>query len=262
MDHSNASLSPKTILCIPGNWKNSDEMANAVAVNNRDEFLFAIKILLNIKTNQPFEIEIYEKDDKMRESFRWAGMVNRVPDHFLDEIEAHELVVYLIGNSGSLESAKSVAAAGNAFLKAGGIGIKVETAGKAFTKDHWQELLQDSDEASLYEMFVIDSISDGNGTTYSCGMHNLGLKDCIIFNEDFRQAVEVISAFGYYQVIDQPVIKAGQNFSLGENEPVYTILEEKNQPNEYHELFENPFGMWRLDKHLENTLEPSISHQL
>jgi hypothetical protein len=45
-------------------------------------------------------------------------------------------MIYLSAKTGDLESAKSIAEAGNAILKAGGIGIKVETIKKAFTNEH------------------------------------------------------------------------------------------------------------------------------
>ncbi len=97
-------------------------------------------------------------------------------------------------------------------------------------------------------MFVLDSISDGKGVTYSCGMHNLGLKDTIVYNEEFQGAVNLISIFSYYQIIDKPEIKNNQTFSANAESAVFMISDEKSQPNVGNELFENPFGMWRLER--------------
>ena len=97
-------------------------------------------------------------------------------------------------------------------------------------------------------MFVIDSIVDEEGTVYSCGMQNLGYKDTIISGEEFQEAVKLIRIFSYYQIIDKPAINNKQTFSASIESPKYKITDEVNQPNKGDELFENPFGMWRLTK--------------
>jgi hypothetical protein len=239
---------PKTVLCIPGNWENRTEIVAAISENNSNEFIFAGMIMLNLKTKAGFEFEICERDEGMKESFTYAGMVNRISEEFLDRIDKHSYVIYLSAETGDVESAKSIAEAGNAILKSGGIGIKVETTGKAFTNEHWGELLNNFEDSNLYQMFVIDSISDGKGMTYSCGMHNLGLKDSIVYNEDFQLSVKLISIFGYYQLIEKPEIKNNQIFSTDPEAPIFVISEEKNQPNSGDELFENPYGMWKLER--------------
>ena len=97
-------------------------------------------------------------------------------------------------------------------------------------------------------MFVLDSISDGNGTVYTCGMHNLGFKDSIVNRENFQDAVDLLSVFGYYQIMENPEIRNEQTFSTSINSPVFEITDESNQPNKGDELFENQFGMWRLKR--------------
>jgi hypothetical protein len=243
---SNPLVKPKTVLCIPGKWKDHDEVVASIATTNMNKFIFAGKIIMNIETEKSFELEICDSDERMRESFKWAGLVNRVTDEFLDEIEQHSSVIYIIGETGNLTDARAIAEAGNALLKAGGIGLKVESAGKAFTAEHWTKLLTDFEESRLYEMFVLDSIDDGEGTTYSCGMHNLGFKDTIVSDVEFQEAYNLISIFGYYQLVDKPIIVHGQTFGVDHDAPSFKIIDEPNQPNKGHELFENPYGMWRL----------------
>ena len=239
---------PRTILCIPGTWNDRSEIVQTIAENNLNEYLFAGMILMNVKTNKGFELEVCERDDRMRESFGFAGMVNRVSKEFLDQIDKHTYVIYLSTDTGNLEDARALAEAGKAILKSGGIGVKVETTGKAFEKNHWIEILENEEEPSLYPLYVLDSISDGKGTTYSCGMHNLGLKDTIIYGEEFQDSVDLISVFGYYQIVDKPIIEENQTFSVSIEAPVFKIKVESNQPNEGDELFENPYGMWKLER--------------
>ena len=143
-------LSPKTIICIPGNWNDRSEIVTLIAKANINEFIFAGMVMLNMKTNKGFEIQIEEYDEHIKESFRIAGMVNRVEEDFIEQIGSHKFVIYLIGETGNLKDAKEIADAGLAILKAGGIGIKIETTGKAFTKEQWYELVTDFEESNLW----------------------------------------------------------------------------------------------------------------
>ena len=201
---------------------------------------------MNIPTGKHFELEICDRDERMANSFKTAGLINRVSDSFLEEIDCHNTVVYLIGEGGNMEAAEALARAGYAILKAGGIGVKVETAGKAFMKEQWANLLEDEFQASSCKMFVLTSISTDDGAVFSCGMHNLGLKDTIVFDEPIEQAVSLISIFSYYQIIDKPTISPNQTFSQSAGGTCYQITEEPNPPYKGYELLGNPYGMWRL----------------
>jgi hypothetical protein len=182
----------------------------------------------------------------MHRAFSYAGGVTGYSAKELAKIADHKQVAYISGETGNLEQAKHLADAAAVVLHAGGLGVKIETAGKAFEKEQWLQQLEDFEPSKLYPLFVIDSIVDNDGTVYSCGMHNLGLPDTIVSGEDFQEAVSLIQLFHYYQLIDKPVISAGQTFGAAEDAPVYRILEEEEQPNKGDEFFENPYGMWRL----------------
>lgn len=244
-------ITPKTvttIICIPGTWNSWKELILSIVAETNGEYLAAGNILMNSKKQRHYTIEFCEADEEIKEAFRYAGIVTGMTDSFLNEIEAHKHVVYISGVTGSLEEARHLAFAAEAILKTGGIGIKIETTGKAFEKDKWCELLANFEESNLYQMFVIDSIVDNDGTVYSCGMHNLGYKDTIVSGVEFQQAVALISTFGYYQIIEKPGIQNGQTFSTDITSPRFRIMDEPNQPNRGDELFENKFGMWRLIK--------------
>jgi hypothetical protein len=238
----------ETVICIPGTWTNWEEFILLVVAASNGEYLAAGNILMNAKTQRHYTVEFCERDDRMRESFKYAGIVTRVTDDFLDQIANHKHVIYISSLTGNLEDAGHIAYAAEAVLKAGGLGIKIETAGKAFEKGKWVNMLEEFQESNLYQMFVIDSIVDKDGTVHSCGMQNLGYKDTIVSGEEFQQAVDLITIFGYYQIVDKPVIQNRQTFSTSIESPKYRISDELNQPNKGHELLENPFGMWRLTK--------------
>ena len=130
----------ETVICIPGTWNSRDEFILSIVAATNGEYLAAGNILMNAKKERHYTIEFCERDDKMKESFRYAGMVTRVSDNFLDEIGNHRHVIYISGPTGSLQEAGYIAFAAEAILKAGGLGIKIETAGKAFEKDKWSNL--------------------------------------------------------------------------------------------------------------------------
>jgi hypothetical protein len=238
----------ETVICIPGNWNDWEEFILAIVAATNGEYLAVGNILMNAKKERHLTIEFCERDEKMKLSFSYAGKVTRVTDNFLDKIGKHKHVIYISGSTGNLEEAEHIALAAEAILKAGGLGVKIETAGKAFEKDTWCNLLQSFEESNLYEMFVLDSIINEDGSVYSCGMQNLGYKDTIVSGEEFQNAVDLIKIFGYYQIIDKPIIQNRQTFSTSIESPKYRITDELNQPNKGHEQFENPFGMWRLTK--------------
>jgi hypothetical protein len=237
----------ETIICIPGNWKSREEFILVIVASSNGEYMAAGNVLIHARESRHFTIEFCEHDVSMKNAFKYAGMVNMVSDAFIDEIEQHRNVIYITGNTGNMQEARHISLAASAILKSGGIGIKIETAGKAFEKDQWLSRTDNFEESNLYDMFVVDSIFNGeNNSTYSCGMQNIGLKDTIVFNEDFQYAASLIRIFGFYQIIDKPEIIENQTFSMTIDDPKFRIVNDPDQPYKGDKLFENPFGMWQL----------------
>lgn len=237
-----------SVLCIPGKWNNREEFILSIVSSTEGEYINIGNVLLNTKLKQYYTIEFCERDEKMYKSFQYAGKVNDVSDLFLEEIGSHKYVIYINAITGNLKEAANFAFAGLAILKSGGIGIKVETAGKAFEKDQWAKCLKNVETPNLYDMFVLDSIVYPDGSTYSCGMHNIGFKDTIVLGEKFKDAVQLIRIFSFYQIIDNPTIHNNQTFSIDSDSPNFKITNELSQPNKGIKLFENPFGLWKLSR--------------
>jgi hypothetical protein len=241
-----------SILCVPGNWTSADEAKLSIVEATNGDYIAAGGVLMNARKKQHFIFEVCERDERMKLAFAVAGRVTAVTEDFLDKIDKHNLVIYISAPTGSLLKAAHIAFAGEALLKAGGIGIKIETAGKAFAKETWFGLTNNFQESNVYEMFVIDSLIQKDGTTFSCGMQNLGLKDTIVSDLPFEEAFDLLRIFGYYQVVDKPVILPNQTFTpipTPTNESSrYRITEEVNPPYQHLERLGNPFGMWRLTR--------------
>jgi len=234
------------ILCIPGSWKERNDILHAIVEATEGEYIFAGMVLMNTKTGAAVKMLIEPRDETLPEKFRHLGMRSQVSEESLKQIDAYEQAVYLIHDTGSFDSAKILALAGRAILKAGGYGINVDTCNKIFEKDHWMDLTADASLYNLYEMFVHDAIQDEQGNLFSCGMQHLGLKDTIIYGLPAKTAHSTLKIWGSYQVIEQPVLKIGETFSIAPDAPRFRILKEKNPVYQQDELFYNPFGMWKL----------------
>jgi hypothetical protein len=161
------SIEFNSILCIPGHWASDQEAKLALVQATNGKYIAAGGVMINAKKEKHFTFEVCERDERMKQSFAVAGRVTGVTENFLDEIDRHRSVVYISAPIGSLLEAKQIAFAGEAILKAGGIGIKIETAGKAFEKDSWFSLTNNFQEHNLFEMFVIDSLYGEDRTVFS-----------------------------------------------------------------------------------------------
>jgi len=241
-------VATNTTICIPGLWKDIDEIKNAILSAGKANYMVIDDIFLDVKRERQYNFEIRGHDGRMKKLFEYEGRPTGLKNKVMDEIEQHTHVIYLTGETGSLVEAEYIAFAAGAILEAGGVGIRIETAGKAFDKKTWVNTIKKFQEADLYQLFVTDAVSNKNDAVWSCGMHNLGLKDTIVSGEDYQTALDLVTIFGYYQIIDKPAITTGEIFQPDRQSPKYKISNEPNQPYKDIELFENPYGMWRLTK--------------
>lgn len=233
------------ILCLPGQWKDRPGILSAIALANLHEYVFAGNILLHLPTGDGFELVIESADERLAEAFSIASQ-GRLSEDDLDAIGNHTFVIYLLRKGGSTEDAEKMINAGNAILKAGALGIKVETAGRAFTPEQWTEISHTEGIEKFYQAYVAMALAENN-EIYTCGMHNMGLRD-ILFNPgaDMKTGIELVSLFICYLLYDKPDIEPGETFSRDADAPIYTILEEGCTRYAEDDPFFNPFGMYRL----------------
>ena len=115
---------------------------------------------------------------QLRSAFEAAGggALDRAT---LEAIDLHGIVVYLVGEGGDLPSARRLLRFSAAIIEAGGLGVKVESAGVAHPASLWKELARyATDLSALYTAFAV-RIGMPTGVM-SCGMHNLGLADAFV----------------------------------------------------------------------------------
>ncbi|CAN5138541.1 hypothetical protein BH11BAC5_BH11BAC5_09980 [soil metagenome] len=86
-----------------------------------------------------------------------------------------------------------------------------------------------------------------NNSVYSCGLHNIGLRDTICDPDvDVNESADLVRIFICYQLFEKPQIKPGQTFSKDAASPVFRIIEEDCKTYDVSDSFFNPFGMYHL----------------
>jgi hypothetical protein len=236
-----AQAYPQAVICIPGEWKSQQQLVRSIAQRS-DGYLFAGHVLLAVRTQHSFELQFEGPNPRMLEAFRAAG------PHWRDTAEmariaGHSAVAYVIGHGGSRQNAEALIAAAAGLIKSGGLGAKIESAGLAHSPAGWVELANTTQLYSAYRAFVV--CVEGEDV-YSCGMHNLGLRDAIVDASAADDPVNLIRGFTYYLFTESPIIKAGQTFSVARGAPVYRIHEDEGVCYGAGSLYNNPYGAWRL----------------
>ncbi len=230
----------KSVLCIPGPWKDHNAFATAIADNGR--YLCAGGMLVDLQSKSAFNYTFEIADKRMAQAFRAAGP--QLVESVLSQIERHRSVLYLISFELNSDGANALMRAAAAVLDVGGLAIKVETAGLAHSAAQWQEFCGAQHQHSAHQAFVV-YVSGAN--SYSCGMHNLGLFDAQLNVEEVWQtgAIELLRAFNWYQISEAPQLQTGQSFTTQETGPIYHLasVQPRFTPTD---PFYNPFGTWQL----------------
>lgn len=232
------------IIGIPGQWKDRTAITEAI-LNKSGGYTYGGVMLINSATQESFGLEIFEHEPQLKAAFEFAGK-DKLSSKELEAIDKHTFTIYVIGEGGSIGAAKKMLSVGQALLKTGGLGVKVETAGNAFSPTQWNELCALTDDARCYDAFVT-KLQAQDDVFFTCGMHNLGLKDAIIGAVDVGVASYVLDLFSVYQIMENPTIVAGEQFAAAEDLPTFQIYEEK-EDNRYpkDDGFHNPKGLWIL----------------
>lgn len=232
------------VIGIPGRWPDRADIITSIAERSGG-YLFAGMFMVKIGSKDSCRVEIYERDPNLKNAFVLAGR-ERLTENDLENIEQHNFTLYLVADGGSFDSAKKLLHAANAILKAGGIAVKVESAGTAHSASQWAAFCNcDFSEMILLQAFV--TYIRGEGIYYSCGMHNLGLQDAIVEADiDPDEAAELLFTFLGYLLIENPTVNDGETFSVNADAPRYRLFREPCTCYVPDDLFYNPFGMWKL----------------
>jgi len=231
------------IIGIPGNWKNRTEIIQSVATNS-EGYLMAGNIIHNSQKNIGFQVEVYEHDPNLKDAFIYASR-DSFPHSLLGKIDQHTYAIYIIADAKSVEEVKEVVNVGVGLLKAGGLAVKIESSGVAYTKDGWNELHSNKEIFPLYSHFV--TLIGEDECYFSCGMKAFGLPDVVISSTiDPEDASDILNNFNLYNIVENPTFNNGETFSIGEDAPVLKITAINDFRYDQEDLFYNPFGLLEL----------------
>jgi hypothetical protein len=229
---------PELVLCIPGPWKNYKALGKAVEALDDGYVTFGL-VLMDTASGFGCDIQLEKRDPRMKGAFMSAG------PHWhgtpaMEAIDKHASVVYLIGYGGTPGNVDAMMKAAATLVRAGGLGVKVESSGIAHAPDEWLRLCEFLHLHAAHRGMVVFVTGM---ETYSCGMHNFGLKDAITAQAN---SVELLRAFTHYLLTESPDVRDGQTFAVSEEAPVYIVRAHPGVPYEEGSLFANPYGAWYL----------------
>jgi hypothetical protein len=233
---------PEAVLCIPGTWTNLSDLGDRI-MRDSGGYLYAGRILMHMDTKAAVELQFEAADPRVVTAFGYAGR------HWegtadMARIADHTAVVYLIGKGGAEADAETLMLAADGLLKAGGLGVKVESSGIAHRPAAWHGFVENRHLGGAHNAFVL--YLTGTHVT-SCGMHHFGLPEAVVDPADADDPAELLRVFTRYLLVERSVISAGQTFSTAEHAPAYRIVEGASVDYGSDSLFNNPYGMWRLE---------------
>lgn len=236
---------PPTVIGVPGTWADRTAIMESIAKQS-EGYLFAGQVMMHMETEQHFGLEVYEHDPRMREAFELVSGGN-ITEEELEQIANHTFTLYLIGvGEKTSDYVHAMMCAATGLLKAGGLGVKVESTGVSYSRSRWVELMQ-RDPLLAVLFGCVAYISDDAGVTCSCGMHSVGLPDALVEGEP-EEAVSLLKSFVGYQFLEQPTLRDGETFQAADDGPVYRIDKVPCTLYEEDDLFFNANGMWRLTR--------------
>ncbi len=238
------------VLCIPGPWPNRDELMRAlVELRGEDgpRFLAAGQLMVELVTEDALQFEWHERALELARAFEVAGRgaLSQAELQAIDDAPGH---VFLIDpDGGSLQSARRAMIFAEALLRAGGLGVKVESAGVAHGVETWRAMTGDAHDVGALLAAYLAFVGEPGRGFFTCGMHNLGLPDAVVPpGLAPEQAVDLLESFTLYLAAEEPELESGQTFAAAEDAPVFEL---QHQPCEHFaadDPFHNPFGMWAL----------------
>jgi hypothetical protein len=237
---------PSISLTIPGPWQTPERFCEAIAGKGR--YILQGNTLTHMVTRRsiPFGVQLH--DDRLAGEFERCGQ-GRIPRKNLTELERHVCVLTLLVQGGSVESAREMMQAATAVLQAGGMAVKVDSAGIAHGHADWLKLAADKQPGGLYWAFVATDHDDASGQTYTCGMHHLGLRDAITDIADMPARERQFHLNNFNGYVYQSGATIGNGDPLGdENAAMFRVWQESCTIHPAGTLRHNPYGMWRIKR--------------
>lgn len=240
----------ETVVCVPGPWRDRDELVRAVAAllpEDGPRFLMAGAVMVEVVTEGAVQWSWEARAPQLRQAFEVAGR-GGLSKSTLGAVERAPGQVFLIDpEGGDLAAARRMLVFAEGLLRVGGHAVKVESAGVAHDVETWREMTAHAHDAfALYSAFVVLVGSPDTGF-FSCGMHNLGHPEVAVPpGMDPELAAELMDTFCLYLLTEEPELEDGQTFAVDDDAPVFELEHGPCVHFPQGDPFHNPFGVWTL----------------
>ncbi len=233
----------KIILCVPGVWKTRTDLIEGL-IKADTGYIAAGFVMTPVGGGEMVELDIRKHEPEVSAAFR-ATSLGRFSEEELASIDEHNMVIYALCNIKDFNSAIEAMKVGHALLKAGGLGIKVETSGVSHPKPEWLGFSEKL-SADVFRAFVVTVTSERH--LLSCGMHSFNQPDGII-DADIEDANYTLQTFLLYLLAEEPAITHGQTFAAAEEMETLQISKVlSSQVYPKGDIFYNPLNFWALGK--------------
>lgn len=233
------------VIGVPGFWESREEFKEELETFQK-RFRLEGDSLVKEGGTIPLKLDWYDRDDNLGSAFRYAAQ-GRIEDAVLEEIDAHTYTAYIVCPVQSPAGVAAVVEASRALFSAGGIAIKVESAGIAHSEERWRELTDTFEPEKVIQAFVC-LVGDPEGA-FSCGMHNFGLPDTFLHESIGREHLAVaLTQTNLYQLARPEVLRDGDIIQFGTNLGAFKAflsVYEGYHPATNHY---NPYGRWNLER--------------
>jgi hypothetical protein len=237
-------METQIVIGVPGLWKDRTELIQEVT--SKSNYMLAGNIMHHKEKEIVFEIDVYEQDTSLGEAFFYASG-ERFDEELLRELEKHTYTVYVIAKVDDTERLQEVIDVGMELLNIGGLALKVETAGVAYSKEEWKELAEDKEIFPMYS-HLVTLVGDEEGGYYSCGMQAFNLPDVVLDGGiDPEVAVDLLNDFNLHNIFEKPNLKDGDTISFTEDSPMYRLAHYIDERYEQEDPFYNSCGVWKLE---------------
>jgi uncharacterized protein YegJ (DUF2314 family) len=238
----------RIILGIPGLWPTKTDLITSIVRANQDQsnprYLGLGPMIADLQTKEAFEFDVYDHDPQLAKAFEVAGQ-GRLSPELLATIADHKYAIYILSQQQDIAAARSMLRLAAFLLDAGGLAIKVETAGIAHSSDRWRYFAQCDGLLSLHDAYV--TLVGSKEFNYTCGMHNLGLPDVSLTSAvPAADAPEYLVAFNQWNLIDRPILEDGLRFATSLSDPVFSLSHHDYGYDTEHD-YNNPHGRWHLE---------------
>lgn len=237
-------MNTELLLCIPGPWPDrTDFIRRIITLEPMGRHMFAGGLLADLTAKDHVPVEWHPSEETLPRSFEIAGQ-GKLPSELLRSLEVHRSVALLHFPADVPAQAARLRHFSDVLQRAGGIAVKVESAGVAHTWERWHGLLGGTpfDQYAAVVTLIADS-----GHYVSCGMHHFGEPECEVPTAiDPTVASDLMNRFNFWRIVEKPTLRSGETFSLSRESPHFRLALLPDSRHVQDDPFFNPYGVWRL----------------